>query len=154
MTKCETVPTTSSFTNLNTTGYSTSNDYVTVGIMLDGVPMFSSVSGELVDPFYPQYWSGATTTTVTSEVVDACLAHPGGGVYHYHTLTPCIVSSSVVTTLSCSSISACASDIKTYAMNYFSSNMTFTVMGIAKDGHLIIGPYATNGSMYNCSYMD
>lgn len=59
MYKTQTVPTTSSFTNLNSTGYTTANDAVTAGIMLNGVPLFSSLSGERVDPFYPKYWAGA-----------------------------------------------------------------------------------------------
>lgn len=59
MTKTSTVPSTSSFVNLNTTGYTTANDAVTSGILLSGEALFSSLSGQRVDPFYPKYWSGA-----------------------------------------------------------------------------------------------
>jgi len=45
-----------------------------VGISINGVAILSSSSLNNVDPFYPRYWSGATS--VTAEMVDACLAHP------------------------------------------------------------------------------
>jgi hypothetical protein len=45
-----------------------------VGIAINGVAILSSSSTNNVDPFYPRSWSGATS--LTAEMVDACLAHP------------------------------------------------------------------------------
>lgn len=97
MGKTSTVPSTSVFVNNNYTGYSSANDYITTGIALNGVPIFSSVSGDLVDPYYPQMWSGVKKSTVSSEDVDACLGHAGGGVYHYHNMLNCLANPSLDT---------------------------------------------------------
>lgn len=154
MEKTNAVPTTSVFSNLNTTGYSSTNDVITTGIAMNGVPIFSSVSGDLVDPYYPQMWSGVKKSTVSSEDVDACLGHAGGGVYHYHNMLNCVANRALDTSNNCTATTDCNSDLKSYALSAFSSNKSISVFGVAKDGHLIIGPYDASGNLFDCSGLD
>ena len=145
--KTSVVPTESYFTNMNTAvGVTT-----LAGITINGVVILSSASADYVDPFYPQTWSGATS--VTAESVDTCIAHPqGSGVYHYHFLPSCLYGTP--TTGSCASNTACTSNLKTFALDTFSSKKTQTVVGIARDGHLIMGPYDSTGSVFDCASLD
>lgn len=53
MYKTNSVPSTSVFINNNSTGYATSNDKITSGVTITGVLLFSDLSGESVDPYYP-----------------------------------------------------------------------------------------------------
>ncbi|CAF1328433.1 unnamed protein product [Adineta steineri] len=58
----------------------------------------------------------------TAESVDSCLAHPQvAGIYHYHMASGCAVSPPTAKKL--------------------------TVIGIAKDGHVIYGPYLASGNL-------
>ncbi len=120
--KTSTLPQTSSFTE-NASGDSKSINYDSyAGMSINGISILSSASGDQVDPFYPGSWSGALK--VTAETVDACLGHPMmiGNVYHYHILPPCLVSkSSINASQSCTDVSDCNKDIKTYALNAFAN---------------------------------
>ena len=54
----------------------------------------------------------------------------------------------------CKSSSDCFNDLKSFISTRFTLGNTFnsdgiTILGVAKDGHLIIGPYI-NGKMINC----
>ena len=51
MYKTNTVPSTSVFINNNVTGYATNNDKITTGVAINGVLIFSDLSGESVDPY-------------------------------------------------------------------------------------------------------
>jgi len=46
-----------------------------VGISLNGVPLFNGMSAEMMDPFYPNQWSGSSDKT-DPEIVDGCNGHP------------------------------------------------------------------------------
>lgn len=54
----------------------------------------------------------------------------------------------------CDSDSLCKSDLRSYALSGFSSKKTLTVVGVAKDGHLIYGPYKQTGELFTCSSLD
>jgi hypothetical protein len=125
-----------------------------VGVSLNGIIILASSSTNNIDPFYPNSWSGMVE--LADEYVDGCLGHPNGpGVYHYHLLSPCILDSSTVsTTSSCTSITDCASDVGTYALDFYADYMQETVVGIAKDGHLLLGPYDYTGSQFDCTSFD
>jgi len=70
-------------------------------------------------------------------------------------LPPCLVTTTISGTTPCASDSSCSSNIATYALNYYTTYAkTYTVLGIAKDGHKIIGPYYSSGSKIDCSDLD
>jgi hypothetical protein len=127
----------------NLVTYSTATPLETLaGVSIDNVAIFNVNSLEDVDPFYPP--SG-----YAAEMVDACLAHPqANGVYHYHMASGCAVSPPSGNISTCSAITACSSDIASYSLTLFpSSAKKLTVIGIAKDGHVIYGPYLSNGKL-------
>ena len=125
-----TVPSASGFVNYGTTNLAT-----VTGVSVDGVVMFSADSADNVDPFYPP--PGFTT-----EGVDSCLAHcQAMGVYHYHIATGCMVNLPSGSISSCAGTTACQTSVANYSISGFSSYQTMTVIGVAKDGHVVYGPY-------------
>jgi len=110
------------------------------GISIDGVSIFNVNSANNVDPFFP---AGGYAV----ETVDACLGHPSpsNNAYHYHAASGCAFTASNSSILSCTSTAACNSNVATYSVSTFSSHNTLTVIGIAKDGHIIYGPYTSAG---------
>ena len=46
------------------------------GVATSGVLMFSALSAENVDPFYPAVYGSVTDPDAVAEKVDYCLAHP------------------------------------------------------------------------------
>ncbi len=130
LTYSNTVPSASGFVNYGGTGLST-----VTGVSVDGVALYSSDSADNVDPFFPP--AGGVV-----ESVDSCLAHcQAAGAYHYHMATGCMVNPPTGTITSCMGTPACQSNIATYSISSFSSYQTMTVIGIAKDGHVVYGPY-------------
>lgn len=130
------VPSSSSYV-----AYSSSNNLRGVaGVAIDGIAILNVNSANQVDPFYP---SGG----YTAESVDSCLSHPTGtGLYHYHISSGCIVSPPTGTIKSCNMNTACKNRIANYSVeSYPTSAKTLTVIGIAKDGHIIYGPYTSAG---------
>jgi hypothetical protein len=134
LTSAATVPSASGFIN-----YGINIDTVT-GVSVDGVVIFTPDSANNVDPFYPP--AGFST-----ESVDSCLAHcQAAGIYHYHIVSGCMVNPPTGPISSCAVLSNCSSNISTYAISQFASYQTLTVVGLAKDGHAIYGPYLSAGT--------
>ena len=70
-------------------------------------------------------------------------------------LPPCAVDSTIDGTLACTDTYGCNADLKAWALSGFTnSSKTYTVVGIAKDGHLMVGPYDSSGNLYDCSKTD
>lgn len=45
--------------------------------------------------------------------------------------------------------------MKGYALSYYTNYAkTLTVLGMAKDGHIIVGPYDNDGNEYSCKNLD
>jgi hypothetical protein len=102
--------------------------------------MYTPDSLNNVDPFYPP--PGAQ-----KEQVDTCLAHcQGAGIYHYHISSGCIVNPPTGPISACAAVTSCISNISAYAISGFSSYQTMTVIGVAKDGHVVYGPYLSAGT--------
>lgn len=119
----------------------TSNFAITTtlaGISIDGVAILNVNSANNVDPFYP-------TGGFSAESVDSCLGHPNPSTngYHYHIASGCALSPPSGAIATCTSTSSCASSIANFSINTFTSYRTLTIIGIAKDGHLIYGPYTS-----------
>ncbi len=129
-----TVPSASGFVN-----YGINIDTAT-GVSVDGVVMFTPDSANNVDPFYPP--SG-----FPSEQVDSCLAHcQAAGIYHYHIASGCMVNPPTGSISACAAVPSCSSNISAYSISGFSSYQTMTVIGVAKDGHVVYGPYLSAGT--------
>ena len=71
-------------------------------------------------------------------------------------LPPCLVNAANMDdTEMCEQVTDCTSDLKAYALSgYTTAANTLTVLGIAKDGHLIVGPYDSTGNVFDCSTLD
>jgi hypothetical protein len=112
------------------------------GVSIDGVAIMNANSALDTDPFYPPPGDQV-------EKVDACLAHPQeNGIYHYHMASGCAVSPPSGNISTCDATYACSADIATYSLTLFpSSAKKLTVIGIAKDGHVIYGPYWSTGNL-------
>jgi hypothetical protein len=131
----QTVPSASGFVNYGSTGIDTAT-----GVSVDGVMMFSPDSANNVDPFYPP--PGAQ-----QEQVDTCLAHcQVAGIYHYHISSGCMVNPPTGSISACQGTPACISNISNYAISGFSNYQTMTVIGVAKDGHVVYGPYLSSNN--------
>jgi hypothetical protein len=110
------------------------------GVSVDGVAIMNVNSANDVDPFYP---AGG----LTAESVDACLGHPNtNDIYHYHIASGCAVNPPSGTISTCTGTSSCSSNLASYAISLFTSYRTLTVIGIAKDGHVVYGPYDSTGT--------
>lgn len=113
------------------------------GISVDGVCIENVNSANNVDPFYPP--SG-----FAAENVDACLGHPNfASVYHYHMATGCAVNQPTSSIAPCVANNLCRTNVSAYSISTFSSYQTQKVIGIAKDGHVIYGPYYSSGVEVN-----
>lgn len=113
---------------------------VIAGVAVDGVSIFNVNSANLVDPFYPN------PTSYGAEGADQCLSHPGGGgELHYHVASGCMVNPPSGNLTGCGPDIGCLNNVGNYSVQMFSSAQTLTVIGIAKDGHIIYGPYLSTG---------
>ncbi len=130
-----TVPTASAFVQFPGSGQLG----VLAGVAVDGVSILNVNSLNQVDPFYP---AGG----FAPEGCDQCLSHPAGnGQYHYHIASGCMVNPPQGNLTGCTPNIGCANNIASYSLQTFSSFKTLTVIGIAKDGHVIYGPYLSSG---------
>ena len=109
------------------------------GVSIDGVSIENVNSANNIDPFYPPAGS-------TAESVDACLGHPNfANVYHYHMASGCAVNRPTSSIQPCAGVSACSSNVSNYGITLFNSYRNLTVIGLAKNGHVIYGPYYSSG---------
>jgi len=130
LTVTKTIPSASGFVNYGTTSIDTA-----AGVSVDGVMIFSPDSANNIDPFYPPAGS-------TAELVDTCLAHcQTAGIYHYHIGSGCMVNPPNGSITACARTSSCNSTIANYSISGFANYQKQTVIGVAKDGHVIYGPY-------------
>ena len=122
-----------------------------VGIAINGVPIHSGTSELHYDAFYPKDYS--TYTTHGSIKSDQCLGNNDhSSYYHYYTFSPCLLPSTAKSSLTgeiCDNVPACKSDPKTYSVGSITNgNKKLIPVGIAKDGHMIYGPYNENGELW------
>ena len=73
------------------------------------------------------------------------------GVFHYHYMPVCLADSSLASNDKC--ISNCE-DIKNYGIEGFKNNKTISPIGIAKDGHIVYGPYDDSGMLFKGEDVD
>ena len=109
------------------------------GVSIDGVAILNVNSANNVDPFYP-------VGNISAESVDLCLGHPNPqNIYHYHIGSGCALTQPSGNNGPCASSPSCNTNIANYSIASFNSYRNLTVIGIAKDGHIIYGPYTSAG---------
>ncbi|CDW77974.1 UNKNOWN [Stylonychia lemnae] len=123
-----------------------------VGIALNGVPIHTGNSEYGSDVFYPKQF-GKKVYSGKKISVDKCL---GGseysGYYHYYAWSPCILPSGPSRNSdsdSCNLIPACKDDALAYSLSFMKNQeKTIMVIGVARDGHSILGPYRKDGMLW------
>ena len=116
---------------------------VVAGIALDGVAYMNHMSAFGVDPFYPSVYGQVSDPAQAVEKVDLCLGHPqAAGIYHYHSLSPCIADPTSQSVNPCNAKNGC-NDFAEHSVTGYKRELM--VIGIAKDGHVMYGPYLSNG---------
>eukprot|EP00347_Sterkiella_histriomuscorum_P013853 403363115 len=128
-------------------------DYI-VGISLNGVPIHEGYSVFGYDAYYPRRLS--RDYPLRAVQVDECLGNADDrGYYHYYSVSPCLQSSNykkLRVKNMCSDVGLCANETVQYALNYFVKD--FAPIGIAKDGHIIIGPYKDDKTLWQPCEVD
>lgn len=113
------------------------------GIGVNNVALFTAISAESVDPFYPAVYASVTDPDSVVERVDECLGHPQAqGVYHHHSYSPCLLDTSANSVTACGAGSTC--DVKAEMESYAPGELS--VVGLAKDGRMIYGLKDSSGS--------
>jgi len=122
-----------------------------MGFALNGVA-FQFANQIQEDPVFP-------ITEANEQPLDMCLGHnqqnSPSGMYHYHDVSPCLNSAFLddKTMESCKDNVACASDPVAWSLSGFTGT-TKTVIGIAKDGHVLYGPFDENGDVWETDEVD
>ena len=110
------------------------------GIALDGVVYQNQIGVNGVDPFYPAVYGSVTDPASAVTKVDLCLGRPGGeGMYNYKSMSPCVAKPGSQEAGECGS----GCDVATQSVVGYEKELT--VIGIAKDGHVLYGPYLSGG---------
>lgn len=96
---------------------------------------------------------------VTEEVetMDKCLSHSSPfGDLHYHSLSPCIkIGSKTEKPALCNSDTDCVDHFNSWStLGWDNSEDYGGVFGIARDGHVIYGPYNESGELWGCDDHD
>lgn len=127
------------------------------GIALNGVLILSSTTSQKVDAYFPKEWALTTTDTFVKQPLDLCLGtvDPTSNQYSYKSVSPCVFNSKAkdATTL-CENSDACLNDLQSYMYSTFNSARSQKILGIAKDGHVIISPFDAWGRMISCKELD
>jgi hypothetical protein len=91
------------------------------------------------------------------KTLDKCLSHTSpNGDLHYHSLTPCMkIGSPTQKPGLCTSDSDCMDHVGSFATLGWEDKQDYGgVYGIARDGHVIYGPYNAEGEIWNCDDHD
>eukprot|EP00347_Sterkiella_histriomuscorum_P007900 403347132 len=129
-----------------------------IGISINGVPILRPLSEQNYDAFYPKAYS--TYSSPTSISPDGCLGNNDfSSYYHYYTFSPCIYSTEIkiaTTAFTCASDARCNNQKLAYQIKYFNtaaSKIMFPI-GLAKDGHIIYGPFKNDGTLWQPCEVD
>lgn len=120
------------------------------GVSTTGVLMFTAMSAENVDPFYPAVYGHVTDPDSVVEKVDWCLAHPQvQGVFHYHSASICQANSAYQF-----NSGAMDQDLKTIMAEGWAQCPYRSALAISKDGRPILTPYYSGGVAYSDCEVD
>jgi hypothetical protein len=124
-----------------------------VGVALNGVPIHAGLSEKNSLDFYSPKSSGV----VSRMTVDECLGAVNSATYntnfyHYYSFSPCMLAGglSARTQINlCDANSDCAKNYLQFAqLNTAGTYRRLDFIGIAKDGHMIVGPFKSTGTLW------
>jgi hypothetical protein len=126
-----------------------------------------------------EHWSGFTRNNVAlfngltianedvldteADLLDGCLGQSSANdnVQHVHTISPCVNGSGVSGSKTrkpgaCAQDKDCFPEDNSYALGSWSTqNANFGgVYGLARDGHVVFGPYNSDGELWSCDDVD
>lgn len=120
------------------------------GIAITGGSIFNGLAGGNVDAVENE-----------ADTLDSCLSHASPtGEQHYHSLSPCAVASDYTSTTvkpgHCYDTDVdCLDDVNAWSRLGWDSTTNYGgVYGIARDGHVIYGPYNGDGELWSCDDHD
>ena len=121
------------------------------GVYISGGWLFNALDGDNLDAYEQE-----------ARTLDVCVSHASPfGDYHYHAWSPCIKSSWTAFSATdapalCRDSDVCMNDLTTAItdVGYFSKANNGGVIGVAKDGHLLVGPWNDNGDLWSCEEHD
>ena len=110
----------------------------------------------------------ADAVETEADTLDVCFDHPSPqGEFHYHYWGSCLVKnygfwSDSESPALCRDTSNCASDPANFTLNnalssqtvFYSASTWDSPIGLARDGHVILGPYNSAGNTWSCSDRD
>ncbi len=127
------------------------NDRV-VGVAITGASIFTGTSELQYDALYPKAYGDLREPEAMK--LDICLGSSEiDRTYHYYTYSPCIHDSALAADDSklCTAITACRSNKLNFMITGYSASSIgpgAAIVGIAKDGHIIVGPYKAPGKLW------
>jgi len=116
------------------------------GVAITGGAIFNGLAAGSVD-----------AVTGELETMDKCLSHSSPmGDLHYHSLSPCAkIGSKTEKPALCNSDTDCVDQFGSFATLGWDTKTNYGgVFGIARDGHVIYGPYNKQGEIWNCEDHD
>lgn len=133
------------------------NDYsMIVGMSLNGVFFFTPTFDFGYDALFPSPY-GTVTDVSKRARIDQCLGsvayngQPNARTYMYYMYSPCIYSSVSLRSQPqpCNQYELCAQN-PTWHANFYTPAVQKSIkpIGVAKDGHVIYGPYKDNGNLW------
>lgn len=92
---------------------------------------------------------------------DGCYAHasPNNNAQHAHTISPCVNGQGITGSKTnkpgaCNQLN-CWGNMRTMMSGWTSTNGNYGgVYGLARDGHVIFGPYNSDGELWGCEDVD
>ncbi|KAJ8603021.1 hypothetical protein CTAYLR_001569 [Chrysophaeum taylorii] len=128
-------------------------------VTLTGIVSWGTSSKD-ADPWYPPLeWNGESLEV---ESVDNCLVHAAGGWLHHHSFSPSVWASDGSTCVAYKPLSQFDDDVSITTLmfegedgNSMDGREDLEIVGIALDGHLVFGPYAsTSFDVYEGTGLD
>jgi len=123
-----------------------------MGITINGVA-FQFANQIREDPVYP-------ITEANEQPLDICLGHNQlnsvSGMYHYHDISPCINPNFLdgKTMSECINNPVCNKSIVEWKILGYEDWKYKKVIGIAKDGHVLYGPFDDSGQLWQTDNVD
>lgn len=138
-------------TGMSGTGGMMEIDGTVAAYALSGLNIFNGLDATSYDAVYNELKS-----------MDACLSHsPPSGDGHYHSWSPCITKTGAakVTPVNvapgmCTDKAGCVENFKDYSLSNGYLAKSITYIGLAKDGHMVVGPYNEKGELWSCEDVD
>ena len=123
-----------------------------VGVAKDNTLIFNSLTAFLVDTVDKDLLSDEI---IFQQYFDDCLGYIDTDQYYaYRALSKCLKSAPTIKTPGINTLKNTFDLIETYRERWINTADYGQPVGIAKDGHVIFGPYNANGELWSCEDVD